>query len=486
MKYCKRCVYPEVAVNLYIDEEGICSSCRTFDKFQTLSEEDWAKRKIKFEKIIKGILKNNTSGYDCIVPVSGGKDSYYQAHKVATEYGLKPLLVTYHANNYLPEGDYNRDRMRHVFNADHLVFGPSVEVLKKLNRLCFRKMGDMNWHAHCGIMTYPIQVAAKFNIPLIIWGETTWDISGMFEPDDFVEFSARMRHEHMLRGFEWHDMLDDAIEKVNEKDLLWAKYPSDEEILKVGVRGLYIGNYFKWDPNSHAKMVQKKYGWKPRTEPFERTYRRFSNLDDRYENGLHDYMKYIKFGYGRTSDHTSKDIRTGYMTRAEGIKMVRKYEHVIPSDLYHWLNYVDMSEGEFWRLANSFRDTRVWRKEKNDSWVKDNIWGKEEAYPQKESPKPKRKRLERDRVTEDDIRPANLRKKLEEFVETDSKEFLSHSNEFVEVSCPACGLDNEETAFVKRGYTFKKCEKCRTYYISPRPDEELLKAYYSNSRASKF
>lgn len=375
MKYCTRCVYPLVAVNLHVDEEGVCSACRVAEQFSQLSDDFWKKRKDKFEQIIEEARKNNQSDYDCIIPVSGGKDSYYQAHVIVKEYGLKPLLVTYHGNNYLPEGDYNRDRMRHVFDADHLVFGPSVEVLKKLNKLCFKKMGDMNWHAHCGINTYPIQIAIKFKIPLMIWGETSWDISGMHEPDDFVEFSARSRHEHSLRGFEWYDMLDDE-EKLNAKDLLWAKYPDDKDILNVGLRGLFIGNFFNWDPNTHAQLVQKEHGWKPAQQPFDRTYRQFSNLDDRYENGLHDYMKYVKFGYGRSSDHASKDIRTGYMTREKGIEMVKKYDHVIPKDLYYWLDYVGMKEEEFWQIADGFRDARVWRKEA-DQWVKDNIWDEE-------------------------------------------------------------------------------------------------------------
>lgn len=379
MKYCKKCVYPIAAVNLSVDEEGVCSSCRVFEKFEQIPAVFWEKRKNRFGEIIKEILADNQSEYDCIIPVSGGKDSYYQTHVAVAEFGLKPLLVTYHGNNYLPEGDYNRDRMRHVFNADHLVFGPGVEVLKKLNRLCFRKMGDMNWHAHCGISTFPIQMAVKFRVPLMVWGEIPFDISGMYEPDDFVEFNVRARHEHALRGYEWHDMLDDETEKLTEKDLMWAKYPSDAEILSVGVRGLFIGNFFKWDPNKHCKLVQEKYGWKPRQEPFERTYRNFSNLDDRYENGIHDLMKFVKFGYGRASDHASKDIRTGYMTREQGIEMVKKYDHVVSSDLSYWLNYVGMSEEEFWKTADTFRDPRVWRIE-NSEWVKDNLWGGSSAY----------------------------------------------------------------------------------------------------------
>ena len=372
MKYCKRCVYPEIAVNLSIDEDGICSSCRSFEAFEILSQDFWDSRKKKFERIIEETLKKRTGEYDVLIPVSGGKDSYYQTH-ICTQYGLKPLLMTYHGNNYLPVGDYNRDRMKHVFNADHLVYGPSVEILKKLNRLCFKKMGDMNWHAHCGIYTSPVQIAVKFDIPIIIWGEVAWDISGMYEPDDFVEFSARVRHEHGLRGFEWYDMLDDEEEQLSEKDLLWAQYPEDEKILQNNTRGLYIGNFFKWDPNSHSKQMMDLYGWKEALQPFDRTYRKISNLDDRYENGIHDLLKYIKFGYGRCSDHVSKDIRTGYMTREEGIELVKKYDHVVSEDLEYWLNYVDRTEEWFWKIANSFRDKRVWL-HNNGEWTKDNIW----------------------------------------------------------------------------------------------------------------
>jgi N-acetyl sugar amidotransferase len=379
MQYCVRCTYPFVAVNLAIDDDGVCASCHTAEEFEKLTPEFWGHRRNIFEKHIEDLRKNKNSDYDCIIPVSGGKDSYYQTHIMVKEYGLKPLLVTYHGNNYLPEGNYNRDRMREVFNCDHLVMGPSVEVLKKLNRLCFRKMGDMNWHAHCGIFTFPIQMAVKFDVKLMVWGEIAWDISGMYEPDDFVEFSARVRHEHSLRGFEWYDMLNDPQEPLNENDLLWAKYPSDDQILKTGVRGLYIGNFFKWDPYKHTQMIKDLYGWKESETPFDRTYRRASNLDDRYENGIHDLLKFVKFGYGRGSDHSSKDVRTGYMTREEAIEMVRKYDHVVSSDLAYWLDYVNMSEEEFWRTADRFRDPRVWWIE-NGQWYKDNIWGGSSAY----------------------------------------------------------------------------------------------------------
>lgn len=371
MKYCSRCVYPIVAVNLVINED-ICSACQSAEEAMS-ADIDWDARAEEFRELAERIKLENRGNYDCVIPVSGGKDSYFQTH-IALKHGLKPLLVTYHGNNYLPEGDYNRDRMREVFDADHLVFGPSVSVLKKMNRLGFRKTGDMNWHAHCGIFTYPMQAAVRFEVPIVLWGEVPWDISGMHSVYDRVEFSNRTRREHGLRGFDWPDFVGDEIDYLSEKDLLWAKYPTDGEILRVGLRGLYIGNFFPWEANQHTQKMIDFYGWKPADQEFERTYRTMSNLDDRYENGVHDLLKFVKFGYGRASDHASKDIRAGLMTRAQGVEMVRKYDAVVSSDLDHWLDYVGMPEEEFWKIADTFRDSRVWSIE-NGRWIKDTPWG---------------------------------------------------------------------------------------------------------------
>lgn len=381
MQYCNKCVYPAASVNIEFSNEGICTACHFSEEYFSLSEKFWIEREKKFSKVIVSRLENNLSNYDCIIPVSGGKDSYFQTHTIIEKYKLKPLLITYHGNNYLPAGDFNRDQMRNVFDADHLVFGPSVDVLKKLNIIGFEKIGDMNWHAHCGIMTYPIKVAVQQNIPLIFWGETAWDISGMFSINDIVEFSAQLRHEHAIRGYEWYDIVEDNEFGLKEKDLIWAKYPSDEEILESKVRGLYIGNFFKWEPYKQTQIVKEKYGWLENPEPFERTYRKISNLDDRYENGIHDYLKFIKFGYGRASDHASKDIRAGLISRDEGIDLVKQYDSAVPSDIYHWLEYVDYDEEKFWKKADSFRSPYVW-KILDEKWVKENIWGGWSEYGQ--------------------------------------------------------------------------------------------------------
>jgi len=377
MIYCKECLYPSVSVLLNIHDDGICSGCRSHKAFLNSSDEFWKKREKIFEQLLNEY--KSESYYDCIVPVSGGKDSYYQTHVICKKYNLKPLLITYDGNNWLPEGEYNRNQLKHKFDIDHIMWSPSVEVLKKLNRLSFKKIGDMNWHDHCGIVTVPIIMAVRFKIPLIIWGETEWDIAGIYGPEDIVEFSNRSRHENSLRGYEWYDFINKENDQLIEKDFSWAKYPSDEEILSVGVRGIYIGNFFKWEGKKNAEQMIKEYDWRPSKKPFERTYRNFSNLDNRYSNGVSDLLKFVKFGYGRCTDHASKDIRNKHFNRDKGIELVKKYDHVVSGDLQHWLEYVNMSKQSFWETADKFRDPRVWTI-KNRQWYKGDIWGGESAY----------------------------------------------------------------------------------------------------------
>lgn len=373
MQYCSRCVYPEVAVNVILDDEGVCTACRVAEELNSLTDEFWERRRKRFEEVIERYRSKDRTNYDCVIAVSGGKDSYWQTYLIKKVYGLNPLLVTYHGNNYLPEGQGNLDRMRDVFGVDHLVFGPSVDTVRKLNRLCFRRMGDMNWHAHAGIKIVPIIAAVRYRIPLVVWGEITWSVSGMFSPDDYVEYNKRTVMEHDLRGYDWTKMIDEQ-EGISAENLLWLRFPTDKELADVGLRGIYIGNFFRWDPNQHADLMRREFGFEYARQPFERTYRTMSNLDDMHENGIHDYMKFVKFGYGRASDHASKDIRDGYISREEGIELVRKYDSVKPMrDLNRWLEYVGMSENEFDAIADTFRNSRVWRKGPN-GWEKDNIW----------------------------------------------------------------------------------------------------------------
>lgn len=379
MNYCTKCVYPEIAVNLNFNDSGICYSCLLFDEIKKITKKDWKLRENKLFKILDKQRKVKTSKYDCIIPVSGGKDSYFQTHKIISM-GFKPLLVTYHGNNFYEEGEKNLYNMRKVFNCDHIVFYQNVEVLKKLNLLAFKMMGDMNWHNHTGIFVYPSKLAAKLNIPIFIYGETNWDISGMFSINDFSEYNKRSVLEHDMRGFTVKDFVGKMGLKSNDLDCY--DLVSDEEFENKDLRGLFLGDYVLWDSNHHLDLIKKRYGWIESKKKFQRTYRRASNLDDMHENGVHDYLKWVKFGYGRCSDHASKDIRMGYLNREKGIKLIKKYDKTVPTaDLKRWCEYTGLSKDEFFNISDTFRNPRVWKIE-DKKWFKYDIDGKIRCYGQ--------------------------------------------------------------------------------------------------------
>lgn len=376
MRYCKRCTYPTVTVNLTMRDDEVCSGCVVNDeKFKI----NWEEREKEFKELLYSYRSKDQKNYDCIIPVSGGKDSHFQVWYIKEKLGLNPLLVTYYTYNYTKTADDNLRNLSRVFGVDHYIFVPSYKVIQKMNRAGFLKTGDMSWHFHCGVWTVPFQVAVKFNVPLIIYGEHgLLDLVGQYSFDDRPEFNVRQRKENVLRGYDWDDFM--GMEGLHEEDLLWAKYPLDEEIARVGVRGIFMGVYVFWDANKHNREISLKYGFKPNPEPFERTYRLISNVDDIHENGIKDYLKFMKFGYGRCTDHTSKDIRLGIMTRERGVELVRRYDHIIPrKSLDYFLDMTGMKEEDFWSIADTFRDPRVWWIEKGE-WWKDNIWGELSSY----------------------------------------------------------------------------------------------------------
>lgn len=372
IRWCSRCVYPSIsAAPMEFDENGVCMGCRMAEVKADISSAEWTRRRELLRDILEKYRCRDGSRHDVVIAVSGGKDSWFQTHVIKHEFGLNPLLVTYDGNNWTEPGWRNMLRMREVFGVDHIICRPSVGVLKKLNRLAFTIMGDMNWHAHVGITTTPVRVAVQHKIPLVIWGEHGYlDLCGQFSMDDFPEMSYRDRLEHFARGYEWTYFV--GREGLTEQDLAFWQYPSDGELFALDIRGLYLGNYVYWEANEHTKLMVDKYGFEVSEVPFERTYRRMSNLDDMHENGVHDYLKYIKFGYGRCTDHVCKDIRAGLMGRGQGVSLVRRMDPIKPSDLRRWLEYVGMEEDEFDRIADTFRDPRVWRWS-DAGWTKDEL-----------------------------------------------------------------------------------------------------------------
>jgi hypothetical protein len=240
------------------------------------------------------------------------------------------------------------------------------QTVKKVTRETLRLRASMYWHVLAGQTVWPVQVAVRYKIPLIIWGHHQGlDQVGMFSHTDDVEMSRKYRKEHDLMGLEAEDLL--AQSDLKEDDLQAFFYPHDKEIAKVGVRGLYLGNYIRWDTKAQHEGMIARYGYE--TAAQARTFDTYNDVDCIHYSGLHDYLKFLKHGYGKVTDHASREIRFGRLTRDEGIALVKAYQDLAPADLPQFLAWIGMSRDEFYALVNAHRDPRLWQRGTDGAWM---------------------------------------------------------------------------------------------------------------------
>lgn len=374
MEYCARCLYPENAKPAIIfDDEGVCSGCRYHE---SRSRIDWNHR----EKLLKEFLaeykaKGREAGrkHDCIIPVSGGKDSHYQVYLLKEVYGLNPLLVTFNHCFNTALGIRNLNNMVRRFGCDLIRYTANLESVRKIARYMVKTVGDITWHYHAGIRTFPFQVAVQHQIPLIVWGEHGFaELTGMFTLDDMVEFTKWTRQEHDMRGFEAEDLITDES-GITQHDIAPYIYPTDEEIEALDVRGIYLSNFITWNAKEQGEFVIDNHAFETLKGKRERTFILYGKTDD-HANDVHDYMKYLKFGYGRATDDASMEIRHGRMTREEGIELVKQYDAARPSTLDGYLDFLGMTEGEFLICVEPMRDLDIWDKDAQGQWqVNDSV-----------------------------------------------------------------------------------------------------------------
>lgn len=363
IKYCKRCFYSSAhPLNLTFDEDGVCSGCRVHEEKDNL---DWNIREKKLERILNSYKNKSGSNYDCIIPVSGARDSYFIVDTIKNKYGLNPLLVTYNKQYNTRIGIRNLAYLRIHFDCDILTCTVNPETVKKVTRASLRKMGSIYWHCLAGQTVFPVQVAVKFKIPLIIWGvHQGVDQVGMFSHLDEVEMTRKYRKEHDLMGFEAEDMIDD-FDGIKEEDMVQYFYPHDKQLERVGVRGIYLSNYIRWDSKAqHEKMIQK-YGYETTCQT--RTFDTYNDVDCFHYSDLHDYIKYIKQGYGKVVDHAVRELRLKRLTHDEGLKLIEKYINKEPASLNQFLDWIEITRNGFEFLINQHRNHSFWYRDEN--WV---------------------------------------------------------------------------------------------------------------------
>lgn len=319
---CRRCLYTSShPLGLTLDAEGICSGCRVHEEKDSL---DWDLRWRMLESVVKPYRSGTGKTYDCIVPVTGAHDSYFIVHVVKERLGLNPLLVTYNKYFNTALGIQNLANLRIRFNCDILVQNVNPMSVKKITRTTLREFGSMYWPCLAGQTVFPVQTAVRYRIPLIIWGaHQGLEQVGMFSHEHEVEMTRRYRKDHDLMGREADDLVS-IFDTLQEADIWQYRYPDDADLRGIGVRGIYLGNYVRWDPKAqHERMIEAH---QYQTARFTRTFDCYDHVDCFNFMDIHDHVKLLKHGYSKVTDHATREVRHGRLTRRQATALVRRHQ----------------------------------------------------------------------------------------------------------------------------------------------------------------
>ena len=364
MKYCKKCLYPDTKPQLKFNDDGICEACLNSDKKDSV---DWESRKKHLKEIAEKYRKSDGT-YDCVIPVSGGKDSHYQALYARDELGLNPLLVNFIPRDLVELGRRNIENLKSL-GFDYIEFTPNPKIYRKLAKIGLTEFGDVTWPEHHGIFIIPIKIAAAFKIPLVIWGENPqFEYGGPGLGDE-------MNYEWLKKfgGF-WLD--ECTVKGIATKQNIELKflnpyvYPTKEELEQMNLRSVFLFYFLKYNVYDVLEHV-KKHGFNVDDKPKEGTYTNWENLDEKY-TGMHDYFKWIKYGFGRATDHASLDIRLGKISRDEGIELVKKHEGKIPDRYFdEFLNDMELDKEEFYNVVDKFANKEIFKLDENGKFLRD-------------------------------------------------------------------------------------------------------------------
>jgi N-acetyl sugar amidotransferase len=340
---------PETHETVTFDEEGVCNVCRQHEHKKTAI--DWAARKRDLDQLVAEY--KGKYAYDCIVPFSGGKDSTFTLYYLVKEYGLKPLVVQFDHGFMRPRLEENNVRTFKKLGVEVLSFRPNWHVVRKTMLEALKRKGDFCWHCHTGIFAYPMQIAVRFETPLLFWGEPSAEYTSYYGYDEQEEVDERRFNRFVNLGITADDMMGMIDMKgIDPRDLNPFRYPSLKDLRKLRVRSVCLGSYIPWDVKAQVELIEKELGWQgntvegvPEQYPYEKI--------ECFMQGVRDYLKFLKRGYSRTAHLTSLDIRNGRMTRKRALELVSEHDGKRPASLDVFLKYVDITEDEFHEIAKS-------------------------------------------------------------------------------------------------------------------------------------
>ena len=384
MKKCSKCLLPETHETISFNEDGGCNICKQIEYKQ--ENINWDKKKIELDELIEKY--RGKSDYDCIVPYSGGKDSTWALYYLVKKCGLKPLVVRFNHGFMRPNLNDNTTKVLRNLGVDFHDFTPNWKIVQKLMLQAFLEKGDFCWHCHCGIMSYPMWVGIRYNVPLIFWGEPSAEYTAYYSYDQPEEVDEKRFNRSANLGISAQDMYVRFEGTIDERDLKPYTYPPLKELRNIGYRSVCLGSYIPWDVKEQSRIIEEELGWQGdlvENVPEQYKYEKI----ECYLQGVRDYIKYIKRGYSRPTHLGSIDIRNNRLSREEAVLMVEKYEGKEPPSLEIFLELVGLTKVEFYVIALShtvspwsFDMSKIEKGDKTpdfDVWSRDGKMKREDA-----------------------------------------------------------------------------------------------------------
>lgn len=352
MKHCSRCGLPETYETIEFDKTGVCNICRQ-QEFKH-GKIDWAARKLMFEELIEEYRGKHD--YDCIVPFSGGKDSTFTLYHLVKTYKLKPLVVQFNHGFMRPNLLANNERTFKKLGVDTISFTPNWKVVKRLMRESLVRKGDFCWHCHTGIFSYPMHIAIKFNVPLVLWGEPSSEYTAYYDyKDNVVEEVDESRFNRFVNlGITAEDMrgMIDKDFNLDSRDLIPYSYPALRDLKRLRYRSVCLGSYIPWDVRAQSRLIMDELGWEgDEVEGMPPGLYSYEKIECAMQ-GVRDYLKFLKRGYSRVTQMTALDIRNDRLNKQKAEDLIREWEGKKPPSLEIFLEYLEMSEEEFNAIAS--------------------------------------------------------------------------------------------------------------------------------------
>ena len=347
LKRCVKCGFPETYETIEFDAQGVCNICHQKEFKDT--KIDWAARKKELDVLIEQY--RGKYDYDCIIPYSGGKDSTFTLYYLVKSYKIKPLVVQFNHGFFRPTLLKNNEKVFKKLGVDTLSFTTNWKLVKRVMLEALIRKGDFCWHCHTGIFSFPMQVAIKFNVPLILWGEPNSEYTAYYDyRDNKIEEVDEVRFNRYINlGITAEDM-EGMIKKdfdLDPRDLIPYTYPKIRDLKKIGYRSVCLGSYIPWDTKMNSKLIMEELGWEgDEVEGMPKSEYVYEKIEC-YMQGMRDYIKFLKRGYSRVTQMTALDLRNNRITKDEAEQLIGKYEGKKPPSLQIFLDYLGLSEEEF-------------------------------------------------------------------------------------------------------------------------------------------